>query len=269
MAVAKRKKRQLAPSKKDHSLPTTTVDSTALSKFLQYIYLGGNLGECVLDKVGKDAVVTAIDHNNMLWVNAKTQLEVPQSPLGLADLSLLIKFLTLANKDISMTVTRNRLLLSTASLRLKYLLTDPELISVQSDTAHEVGKNAMGEMRVKLKLRPGLVDDFLRVQGVMRRVETVSIVATKKGRVTFTGGLDTEHQFEVAMGKWERHGKKEASFPLAITVHSKYLTPILSCLEFPENPEEDERPKLYFGETLALIESPAQRVTWVVFHVEE
>lgn len=248
------------------SAPTTTTQASTLGSLLKKIYVGGAIGECVLEKAGKHVVITAIDHNNILWVNARAPIELPHSPLGLADVNLLIKYLPNTQTDINMTVKHNRLIVTQGGSKLKYLLTDPELISVQSDMAHDVAHNAMGEMLVEVPLRPGHVDEFLRTQSVLNR-EVVSITATKKGKVLLQGGLDTEHQYEVSFGKWKPR-KKNVKPPVSLSVHTKFLVPILSCLEFPET-EKHKSPMLYFSKGLSLIQAEHQKVSWAIFHVEE
>lgn len=197
---------------------------------LRRVNLSGVIGECVLEEGEKGFNhIQAIDLTNslILSINAKTKF-TDFGKLGIGDLSTLCKYLDSTDDTTEMKVSENRLLLKNNSGSFKYLLSDPELIPTimeDKDAIEKLVKGCTHEIQIEEESQKR----FLTNIG-LTKTNSVSI-QIKKNSLWIKGGLETEHQFSINMGKVSEI-KDAKNDEFTIPVFGSHLAAVMSVLDW-------------------------------------
>lgn len=217
-----------------------------LLSLLTRVHLGGIVKECVLHS-GDDGFcsVQAIDMTNSMFVDVGMETElVGLGQLGLGNISLLVRFLERnADHEITVKITDgNRLELKTPSdSKLRFLLSEADLIPTVVENP-----NMMVELtdayEFTVPLDKAKVEELLAYYGIVKPA-SVKFIFSKKNTL-ISGGLDSEHQFDILINKPKRNDGAALGNMKAVTVNvfAQHLAAIMSALEWSET----ETPQLLF-----------------------
>jgi hypothetical protein len=205
----------------------------------------GNLIEDVR-AITKDNVMTirAMDRTQSIFVDTKADVEIEDSDLGLTVLSVLSKYLNLVkDNDVVITLDDNYLCFKTDTSEVKYLLTEPDAISSYEEGWGDI-EDAIelqieeGGYEEPLQLKQEKISEFITLMGLFAP-NVVTIQVGKRGDVILHGGKESDHQFDVNIGKIKATGS------FSVKVYGKNFDEILSVLDLNEEcflyiaPEQD------------------------------
>ena len=208
----------------------------SIIRLLNDVHLGGLINECVL--VVKDKVCTckSMDIGTTLYLETESILDVPDTSIGIGNISLLFKYLKLyKDSEIQFSIEEERLIIKPKGKKaFKYLTTDSEWIPVydsewekesplggvfdESTSSVVISKENALEFRNLAKM--------MGTKNCTISVEIVDSVST----LSISGGDETDHQFSVDFGSLD--------IPPCSTVTScNNLLAILNTLDYTTSPE--------------------------------
>ncbi len=224
-----------------------------LARALSDVHLNNLIEECVVTFDDGKAYIKAMDLTSSLFVQTSAEIDHEDGQCGIANLALFGKYLNLI-KDIDVTIKQKENILTVKPAKgstVKYLLAEVDLIPSYNDEWDDnILEEELEKFTGKMSLTQESVSDFLQVMGLFAP-NSVYFEVSKKGLVTLHGGRETEHQFEVKLGKI-----KDVD-PCTVKVYGKHLTPILSALDFKDDTE------LFLTEGEAIIISTTQ-TSWML-----
>ena len=211
-------------------------------RMLENVHLNGIIEECVVTIQDDIASVMAMELTSSIYTQCSTEFEHEDDTIGLGDLALFIKYLrTCTATEVKMTHKDNTLTVKPKNgAMLKYLLSEPDLVvTYESEWEDEDDKIKMikTEYEKSLRLDEGKVTEFLNLMRVFSP-NSVFINIDKKGSVVIHGGNETEHQFDVTLGKLKID-------PCKIKVYGDHISAVFSALDFDHKPVmciADEQP---------------------------
>lgn len=169
------------------------------NRLLRRVHLNGLIEECVLNE-GKNGVnsIQAIDLTNslILSVTGKTNFEEFKQ-LGLSDLGTLCKYLENAEDKTDLNVVENRLVFKNKFGSFKYLLSQPDLIPTSLDDKDALS-NLVDNCTHEVTLQEEFQKNFAQN---MALTKTNNVTVTVGDNVMMSGGLESEHQFSLKIGK--------------------------------------------------------------------
>jgi hypothetical protein len=203
-----------------------------MATFLNRIYLGKTLSECVLQTTPEAMHVIAVDISNSLVIVVAAPF--PQTlnvgPIGIGDLQFLINVLNkFGDSTVDMDVTDNRLSIRGAGNTIKILLANAEAIGTMPD---EVGNLANIKNRCCYSVK---LDEANRsslttnIKLFDKATVTVGIVDNNgRGTCVITAGNDTENQYNIQFG---RVTISEGSVlrPVTFEVDAKHMKEVLDA----------------------------------------
>lgn len=203
-----------------------------LKRLLKRVYLGGLIDECVLNE-GKEGVNTiqAIDLTNslILTVAGKTNFK-GFGKLGLSDLGTICKYLETADEETEMEVDENRLIFRSKSGTFKYLLSEPDLIPTSlddKDALNNLIENCTHEVIMKEEFQKNFMQS-------MALTKTNSVTVVVGENAILSGGLESEHQFSVKIGKPKiiKKDKDREDKKFRIPIYGSHLIAVLNALDW-------------------------------------
>lgn len=201
----------------------------ALTRLLKRVYLGGLIGECILneEKNGVNSIA-ALDLTNsiVLTVFGKTGFE-GFDKLGISDLATITKYLETAESDTTLKVVDNRLIFKNKNGTFKYLLADTEVIPTSLDDKDALQK-LIEDSTHEVKITEDLAKNFSQS---MALTKTNSVSITVGDDVYLSGGLDSEHQFRLQIGKPKKLSKKEGD-KFTIPIYGTHLLNVLNVIDW-------------------------------------
>lgn len=201
---------------------------------LNDVYLGGIIGECVIEVEGGTSVVRAMDMTNSVFVESKAQVDMPDCQIGIADIGLFTKYLSsLGAADVQFSIDDDYVLKirPKGGSTVKYVLSEPEHVpSFDESWDSSTIKDELALYSVSMPLTEQPVQEFLNLMG-MFSPNSVSFHVTKSGRVSLHGGMETEHNFNTSIGTMKNCG------PFDIQVYGKNIKQVLSRVDYGANPQ--------------------------------
>ena len=200
---------------------------TALTTSLGHVYLNGLIQECVIHVKNNKATILAMDLSASLFVQTTAELELDDTTLGVSDLALLYKYSN-AIKELPVNIKQkdNRLILNQKKTGiLKFLLAEADLIPSYDfewgldQTTAEFKKHESNGMILSKEgcSKLGIIMSTFDLNSIQINVDS-------KGKVSACGGLETEHQFTIQLGKVEDVDE------LSLRVFTKILMPVLATV---------------------------------------
>lgn len=182
-----------------------SIKAKDMSTFLTRAYLGGKVGECVLQTTPEGMHIQAVDLTNTLLVNVVAPFETTLNagPLGISDLGFLIKILDkFGDGNVDMVVEGNRLIMKGLGNNIKYLLSSPEAVPTAPEDA-SVFATIKDACCFTVKLDEVNKGNLATNIGLFKKpTVTVGIIANNgRGSCAVTCGADTENQFVVQFGR--------------------------------------------------------------------
>lgn len=201
------------------------IDRIKLSKLLKRIYLGGLITETVIDF--KSSAVQAIDITNSIYLNCFEDIKANElGEVGIGDLALLCKYLDSIKEDIDIEKKDNRLILKSNVGELKFLTTDPEFIAtaINKDNPEKLLEDCI----LTIDLSEDTAKNILSYSSFVK-TKAIDFNIAKDGNVELSGGLESEHQFRLPIGK-VKSSKKQFS----VKTYSQHFFAVIGVLEWED-----------------------------------
>jgi hypothetical protein len=205
------------------------ISGIELLKLLRRVHLGGIIEEAVIDFGG--GTIQAVDMTSSLMVNCKGDVSMEFGEMGLGDLSLLSRYLASVTGDIAFTKKDNRLIIESGIGTLSYLTKDISFIT----TAIEAGdvSKLMEPCVCKVVFSEDACKEYLMYAGLVKSQRLQFTVGA--GQVSLHCGLESEHRFDMLVGKAVSLGAKKKAIPeFSVDVYSQHFSAICSVLEWGE-----------------------------------
>jgi hypothetical protein len=233
-----------------------SVDAKKFSSFLNKVFLGGLLNECVLHSDKGIVSASSIDPSNIIFLSVQEDIDISSlGELGIGDIGIISKFISeCPSEKLKLVKNANRLNITHSGIKIEYLLTDTSLIT----TSVEGGKidEIIGKCEYSFTLTKEARDAFLSAVNTLK-VKTVSAVVNKS-QVILTGGLVHEHNFNLVDPISVVGGSHEDSFTCSF--YADYLKAVFSVLDF----KEGEEPTIVFSPDYPMVVQEANN-SWAVF----
>ena len=206
------------------------VKIKALTRLFKRAHLGGLLGECILKETKNgENFIGCVDLTNsiILTVFAKTGFK-GFDKLGLGDLGIICKYLETADDETSLEVNDNRLVFKNTNGTFKYLLSQPDLIPTSlddTDALINLTNNCTHEVTLTEKFAKNFAQSM-----ALTKTNNVFIVVGEN--VNLFGGLDSEHQFRLKIGKSKvlKESKREGKF--SVSIYGYHFGAVLNVVDF-------------------------------------
>lgn len=205
------------------------IKINTFNRLLRRVHLNGLIEECVLNE-GKNGVnsIQAIDLTNslILSVTGKTNFE-EFDQLGLSDLGTLCKYLENAEDKTDLNVVENRLVFKNKFGSFKYLLSQPDLIPTSLDEKDALS-NLVDNCTHEVTLQEEFQKNFSQNMA-LTKTNNVSIIVGEN--IIMSGGLDSEHQFSLKIGKpTVLKATREEKF--SIPIYGTHFGAVLNVLDW-------------------------------------
>ena len=208
------------------------VKSDIFINHIKKASIEGLINEAVLDDKLNFAVtddarsVVAISNNK--FVNASTEF----GKVGLYDLGLLIKSIQFCKGvvddeqgDIEVVVKDNKLLFKKGDNEVKFLLSNPKVISSTIENSADVLRKFSSTDCIQVVVDNKDIDSILKAISLLNP-EVITLVCSKKKVMCFIG-KETEHNVNLKMGTYANNGDEyEMSLKFKPDLFSKVLTTI-------------------------------------------
>jgi len=215
---------------------------TDFVSMLESVHLQGVNEECVVTIADEQASVMAMDMTSSLYVQSSAAFDHEDDQFGVGDLALFIKYLkSYAGVEVEFTRSDNKLKIKPAGGSVtNYLLSEVDLIPTYDsewegeDKATECIEEYSGKPTT---LRVDRVDEFLKLMGLFSP-NSINLTVNKKGAISVHGGNQTEHQFDIELGK-SKCGACD------LKVYGPHFVAVLGSLDFEKKPViyiQDEQP---------------------------
>jgi hypothetical protein len=244
-------------------MSSVKVNGEALARLLRRVFLNGIVDECVLE-VDEDCRVQAMDMTGMLFLSCVEEIELGlEIKWGLGNLALLCRFLdSAAEETIELEVSEERILLRREEHgELAFLLSEPDVVPTVVED-----KNAINELseqcRYGVALKEDVQQDFLFYMSLLK-IKSVDLSVDSDGEVVVSGGLESEHQFSLDVGKARllksgKYVKPKKAFE--VTVFGEHLASVLQVLEWGD----DKSPVIHFADGKPVIVKQDDDNLWVL-----
>lgn len=177
------------------------IKTATLNRILKRVHLGGLVEECVLnEEKGGVNSIQAIDLTNslVLSITGKTEFE-DFDELGLGDVGTLSRYLDSAEQETDVELSGNRLVFTNKFGSFKYLLSQPDLIPTAVEDKNIV-KALVDNCTHEVTLQEEFHKNFSQNMA-LTKTNNASVTIKKGNKVSVSGGLDSEHQFTLNVGK--------------------------------------------------------------------
>lgn len=223
------------------------VNGKEAERFFKRAYLNGTIPECVAHTSKANITIQAIDLTNSLFVHVISPFKFEDlGELGIGQIDKLTKYLGGIAGDTEVEITReedsNRLDFK-GNGKFRFLLSSTDVITTcpqGEGTLDEILGSVMftapcdGDTKQKLLNYMNLV-----------KCKTVKLIMNKRGAVKINGGLETEHQFEISLGRATTEGKNEiaeceviiSSDNFASVIQATYLSNDEVFIQFGNDPQ--------------------------------
>ena len=244
---------------------TLIVSTNRLVLLLRRIYLEGKMkAGCLIELEDGIGSTQAMDTDGSVFLSCSSRLADSSVKwvLGIGDLDLMIKFLsTVEEKKVSLKLERNRLTVHRPKHgSLKFLLTDADVVPTIVEDLNTT-KKLVKQCKYSLIITESVRDDVVRYINMLGTRNVTLKFA--KGLVTLRGGLDTDHQYSLTMGRTERGDSAEA---FHLQFYGDTLVKVFDILEYGE---KIKKPKLLFGEDKPIVVKQNKGNLWALLHSEE
>ena len=205
-----------------------------LVESLEAVHLGGIVEDCVVRVKDSVAHIKAMDMTSSVYIQTECPFDNKDDVLGLGNLALLIKYLkSYASANMELTRNDNTLIVKPDNgATLRYLLSQVDLVPTYNSEWDELEedpiKAILAAHTLKVELKEETVKEFLKLMGLFKP-NGVLINISKRGRVSFHGGNETDHQFTLIVG--DSTAQEE---PLSIKLYGANLSAVLSTLTYEE-----------------------------------
>lgn len=248
----------------------TVIKAFVLKRFLERIYLGGLVEECVIN-VDTDGVLFSqcVDMTNILFLYCQEDKisGIGEGVFGIGDLVLLCKYLeNIGDAEVSLKITDDRLVFVNEKYggQFSFLLSAEEVIPTNitdDDAIDKLTKNIL----FTVPLTPVFQKDYLMYLSLIN-VPTVFVEVSAAGLMKISGGRESDHQFELKVGKVKAEKKAKS---IQVKIPTQHLTSVMKVLDFDD---EDNLPTmgiadLEFGTPL-VIEQDKDNV-WIINPLSE
>lgn len=240
--------RKVVKREKDSKDHIIGINSEKAASLFKKVYLGGLIGDSVVS-ISSDGhfTINAIDITGSLFVSCSERVskKLDEREIGVGDLKMMIEIFSAAGEDsVSLDfVDGNRMLVAWPKKRgtINYLLKDTELVATSFKGTGDPYKKLVDVCDVKVKFTTQKQKDVLALTKTISVSETrkIQLVCNKK-IVSFHGGLDTGHKFNIDIGKVS--GKSDS---LSLVFNAEFLIHIFDVL--------DGDVELLFGEKTPLV----------------
>ncbi len=206
-------------------------------------------------------ICTAMDLSSSVFVSAAIPFKFPVGEYGIGDIYLLIKYLkSVLSDNVTFDLDGNRFICSKkGGGSISYLLSDTDLISTfsedwQDEDPTEEAEELLNDYKYTLPLTVGALSEFYSLVKLFNP-DFVKVVI-EKGKVYFTCGSDTEHQFKVLMGE------VKSKVSLSTVIHTRSIREIIPLLE------EEQSVTMYLDDN-ASVGIKTDTFTWLISNVIE
>jgi hypothetical protein len=229
------------------------------ARMIKDVHLGGIITGCYVTVEDSQAYVIAMDNTQAVVVETTAEFEHEDCSLGIEDLSLFDKYLnTIKDEEVSIKVTEENLVINPKQgAKVTYLLYDVDFIqSFDEEWGTDVINTEIegGEYGEPLPVKQENVEDFLQMMGLFGH-SSVFINVDKRGVVHLHGGKESDHQFDIVIGKIK------GVEPFSLKVFGKNLASVLNRVDFSKSP------LLYLAEKSSII-IKTETTSWMLRPVE-
>ncbi len=224
-----------------------------LAKALNDVHLGGLIDDCVVTFEDDKAYIRAMDLTSSLFVETSAEVEHEEGQIGISNLSLFVKYLnTIKDLDVTIKHKENRMSIKPKDGgTVNYMLSEVDLIpSFDDEWEDTMFEDEIALHGNPMALKQVRVSDFLSIIGLFQP-NSIYFKVSEKGIVSVHGGAETEHQFDVTLGRVKEPTACE------VKVYGKHLTPILAGLNY------EEEPQLYLTEGESIVISTTSS-NWIL-----
>lgn len=206
---------------------------TELSKALTSTFLGGLMEGCVIKVEDKKAGISCMNKSASVFVQTFADLNVEDCAFGIGKLALFVKYInSIKDRPVSLKHVDNKMVFkpSVGSV-LRYALTEVDFIpTYDEEWGYDLVEQELKNFEGVLPLKSDLISELVK-STAMFEPNSLSFKVDKKGNVVASGGVESDHNFELPLGKAK--GMKECS----VEVLSKNILAVFSCLEYEVEPE--------------------------------
>jgi len=257
-------------------MKSNTVKIKPFLHFLEGVYLGGVLNECLVRVKKGKGTVEAIDiTNSTIIVGEKKILSGDiNADFGLGNIELLIKFLSSAqDESVSFKQKGNYLLFGVKSKKshkkLEYLLTQPDLIATRFNLSqNEKGKNKnpinkiLESLEYSTSFPASFIKDHCSYMSLLKNQVTngiVSILCDEDGEIEFVYGEKNDHMLKLSLDSEMDEGED-----LEIKINGEHLAKIFMAIEY----SQDDQPTIHFSNNQPVVVK-AGKMGWALVPITD
>jgi len=221
------------------------IDSKALRRLFNRVYLGGRIDECVMTFSKQATTVEAMNNEEALLLSLKEVTKVPAwGNLGFRELGKICGFLDMAS-ELELGVEKvddRRFIFKTENdgQTFDFLLSEPDTIVNIPDPLGVIVKIAEGSS-VSIPLTANAQKWTLGFMGLLKD-ESVVVTFTidKSGQAFLNGGPETGKKFSSPLGRAVPRERKRKILPPAfsVNVYGEHLKSVLQVIEFPSGEDK-------------------------------
>ncbi len=206
------------------------VDSNIIARLIKKAYLGGIVGEAIID-FGAN-VIQAVDPTNSIFikVSEKSQ-EDTIGKIGIGDLSMVIKHLDAIKGETYIKKQAKRLVVGAKGRgEIKYLTVAEEFIS--SAVSEDNIDALIDPCVVKVNMNQQACSDFSSYMALAKTKFAKFSYDAKTKSVNVDSGLESEHQFTIPFGKAELIDDKAKIESFSVSVYGNHVDQIFGVLDW-------------------------------------
>lgn len=235
-------------------------------RFLEGVYLGGILNECLIEVKKGKARVEAIDITNSIIVAGTKKILSGNinAQFGIGNVELLIKFFSsVQDESLSFKQKGNYLLFTvrgkSSHKKLEYLLTQNDLIATRLDLLKDKKKdntkhkNPIGQiansLEYSVELSASFIKDHCSYMGMSSsknqvKNEFITISFDEDGQIEFIYGEKNDHMLRLGLDSEIDEGDD-----FEIKVNGEHLSKIFMAIEY----SQEDPPTISFSEKKPIV----------------